>query len=250
MDNNNPEARKLTGRQKIATLLFGLACIVFLIFYIISLSRDSGSNNSRLIKDAASGVEYSDYSGQPSTKNSLSSIGFEKLLESGINSNVYDYLMSNITTFISSTNDRIKTISYVKDSINKSDGSFSFSFRTDQGKNYTVNCNASGNDYEFTLEDNIGTVFSYDSKQHVTAKRAPLSLDKNHLPHSGKTSAGLNYSLDMEGNGDYVVSVNSCNNQDIRDDALNSAKEWLSSIGYDPADFNLKIKDYCPKKHR
>lgn len=72
-----------------------------------------------------------------------------------------------------------------------------------------------------------------------------------NLPYTGATPSGKTFYIlprhYFNGNRYYEVSINSCGDQAILDEALASAKSWISSLDLDPSEFTFEVPaTYCP----
>ena len=79
----------------------------------------------------------------------------------------------------------------------------------------------------------------------------PQETLSTHLPYYGKTANGEEYTVFARHYSDktfYVeVASNSCGDQRLLESALASAKDWISSLDLDPADFTFEVPTtYCP----
>ena len=246
MDDKS-EYKNLTPKQKIATVVFGVFCLVALIIGVVQFSNTTPSANS-FVKDPVSGVLYSTYAGQPGSEERVLMMGFEKVYSSEMNGAIYEDMTRDLRNFVIYTEPDAKKFSYVDNSLKKSDGEYTFEIRTDTNKTFKVECVEKQNRYVLTISDKRGVILSYDSSRFVGETKDPQTLYKKHLPYSGKTSTGISFGFTMNGDGNYEIIINSCGNQQIKKDAIADVKNWLESLKYDPKEFNIIVPDRCPKK--
>lgn len=247
MDNVS-EYKNLTIKQKIATALFGVFCFVVLIVCVFQFSN-MAPRTDNMVKDSVSGVLYSTYAGQPSAADRILTLGFERVYDKTANGGVYEDMVNDLKHFIIYTETNAKKISYVDNSLKIDGMTTTFEMRTDTNKTFKVECTKNADSkYSLSISNSRGELLSYDSSVFVGETKDPQTLFKKHLPHSGKTASGISYGFTMNSKGEYEISVNSCGDNAIKQEAKNDVEAWLKSLKYNPKDLKIVIPDRCPRR--
>ena len=75
-----------------------------------------------------------------------------------------------------------------------------------------------------------------------------LELVQGSLPYWGETESGYEYMVlskkDTEDEFYFEIDVNACGDQEIMNEALESAKNWINSFGVSSDDFTYYLPDY------
>lgn len=248
MYDSNPKRERLSTKDKLLVAGFSVFCLIALLFAFINFTSTTPEKSAYEITDPVSGITYSTLAGKYMPDNDLSIIGLELLSRTGIQPQVLSEAITTFISYINYTNIQCNKISIYKDKVSYEDKTLRFSVKPNSGPDYNIEIkNLDDKNFQMKIGTNKGELLSYDSSRFKTLAKDPVSLFKNHLPHSGQTASGKSYGFTMNGNGDYEITVNSCGDQTIKDEALESVKSWLKSINYDPDELNIVIPEYCPR---
>lgn len=179
-------------------------------------------------------------------RNTASIINFVKLKNSGVPEKTYQDVFAIVSDYFTKVYGKSSNLSLDKESFKQDGNKYSFTLISIEREKFDCTLELlEDNKFKISITQNGDALYSYDSSLFVAPKRDPASIVARYLPYRGKTESGVEYTFRVRADGEYELSVNSCKNQGIKNEAMNSLVNWLTDKGYDIEDFNIDIPDYC-----
>ena len=234
--------KKHNNLKRYAGYVAGLGIILGVVI-LISLIVSATSTKLFAFYDPTSGIYLDDYYEEDEI-DEMTFVGIEEAFQEDLNAEIAKRSYAALQDYIKYTHPEAKLISYKKNGKSFKNNKLTLAFTVDKEK-YKANVNViDESEFELSINNYNDQVFNYKSADHRDTKRNPLTLLNQYLPasiESGDLAIGIR-STDSK---TLQIIANNCGKQEIKDKSIESVKNWLKSIDYDPADFDYTIEDYC-----
>lgn len=136
-------------------------------------------------------------------------------------------------------------LSYKNGSAKKEGNTYMYDTQLNTGEKFTIKIIDNKNStFELSITDKNNEVFSYNSAKYSEEYKNIRSFANNFLPKVFTNEEGLSFSITYK-NDKYYLNINACNNQEIIDKAEDIAKNWITSVGFNPDQITFDIPYMC-----
>ena len=222
MENDKKDKKKI--------LLIGVALLAIIILIVIIISRITGNNQ-------VGDISESKYKNITIDLTEVKNAGFPDNLYTDFYHNFFDSL-----TILEQTCNKHAQAKNVK----KDGDKYSFKIIRCNVTYDAVVENNGKKSYTYTISKDGQELISYNSEDKESNYKSKNTLS-SILPLTMTTANGT-ISITAADKNDPTalkVGINSCGDQEIKDKALATAKEYLKMGGYNPDDFTYTVPDYC-----
>ena len=238
------DQRKKTFLQySISILLFIL--VIFMIFNFLS-SFNSPSSNRYDKYDSASGRYIDTYKGTLTRWEDFVNINFlEDIQKAGMEIDSYDTLHTILEYFFTYSYPHIESLSIKKNSLKSINGTFNFILTSNIGQNFNIIANVPDNKkINIDIFSDNNKIYSYHSDFYQRIYDNKNLIDKI-LPKVLKLKNGTQFEVRKNYQGYYEISIMSCGNQTLNNEAREIINQWLESINLNKDDFNFLLPKRC-----
>lgn len=192
----------------------------------------------------------SDYGGGTlvTAHNVANIVNFTKLKTFGMSQLMYDKLYLLTTEYFTAVYGSESNLSLDKDSFKHKGTTFEYDLISLQKDKYHFIVDTKDDKLAFKITKGGDEIYKYDGTGLVAPKKNPNSIKNRYLPYRGQTASGIDYTFRIRADDKFEISVNSCHNQEIKDEARAATAEWLAKHGYDINDFEIQIPEYCDRE--
>ena len=213
---------------------------VLLLIYLVS---NASTRSLFTSYDPISDSEYDSYENIiDSTEKAY--LGFDKLKTEFKNPEIGTSIADRIIKYADIVKSESELVSYKDGSYKAKNNQATFAFYIDKAKYMAVVETNEDSSYKLAINNYNGVVYEYDSSKLNKPTRKSNTLLTKHLPTSLENDNGP-IGVRSTDSKELQVIVNSCGKQEIKDQAIESVKNWLKSIDYNPEDFTYTADDYC-----
>ena len=193
----------------------------------------------------------SDYGGGTlvTAHNAANIINFTKIKDSGMPLQIYNKLYLITTEYFTTVYGGESNLSLDKESFKREGDKYEYDLISINKNTYHFSVDVTDSKLKLKITQGGDELYSYDGTNLVTPKKSPNSIKNRYLPYRGKTKSGVDFTLRLRADDKFEISVNSCHNQEIKDEARAATSEWLTNLGYDINDFDVQIPEYCDRDY-
>ena len=235
--------------NKVLSKILGFSTILILIAFLAFLFINQQNYNSdQFQKNPISGEDINLYSGA-----SISS--WDKYVKiyslhnikdkSSMSINTFSKVSSLIEQFITFSYPQIKTVSYNKDSIKEQGKTYSFKITADTGQVFDITTTEiSDTQISTDFYSYNDKIFSFNESDFKTIYTHPSKLALL-LPKTFYLSEEKQVTISKDLDGQYQISVESCGDQSIINQAKERVNKWLLETNFNPEEINFLTPNYC-----
>ena len=159
--------------------------------------------------------------------------------------NTFTKISSLIEQFITFSYPQIKTVSYNKDSIKEQGRTYSFKITADTGQVFDITTTEiSDTQISTDFYSYNNKIFSFNESDFKTIYTHPSKLALL-LPKTFYLSEEKQVTISKNLDGQYQISVESCGDQSIINQAKERVNKWLLETNFNPEEINFLTPNYC-----
>ncbi len=238
------------GEAGLAAYFVGGTILIALIIFVVYAVYSVKSAEPIATKDKASGEKVIEANtGAPG--NGVALIGFDALTENGIKSEPYVEIVKTISNFFDLAFPKYERLSYVANSIAFSDETYDYGFKakSNTGDEFDIRVNGlNATNYQVKIYNAGNLLLDYDSSKEALITKSAGQLWKD-LPFtftlSDKTQGQFVYYQSDDGERSYYISVNTCGNEKLKQEARTKVYSFLQRNNYDPSEITINFPDTC-----
>lgn len=238
----------IKNNQVLSRVLAVATIIIFFLFITFLYINFQNRNSDRFQKNNISGEDINLYTGAADTSwdkyvkiYSLHNIKDK----SSMSINTFTKTASLIKQFITFSYPEIKTVSYNKDSIKEQGKAYSFKITADTGQVFDITTTEiSDTQISTDFYSHNNKIFSFNESNFKTIYTHPSKLALL-LPKTFYLSEEKQVTISKNLDGQYQISVESCGDQSIINQAKERVNKWLLETNFNPEEINFLTPNYC-----
>ena len=233
--------------ELIRIIFYGAIATIIIISLIALIATAARVTNNETYYDDISETNLELKNTGAITEKMTTFIGLEKI---GDNNNIPTELNAKsstiVRTYMTFAYPKAKRISY-KNGTGKKDGDnvYTYEAQLDTGEKFTITVEDLNNSaYKLKISDKNNEVFSYESAEFSEEYKDIRSFATKLLPKVFTNVEGLSFSITWK-NNKYNLNINHCNNEKTIEKAIEIARNWIKSTGYNPDDVEFNVPYMC-----
>lgn len=238
------------GEVGLAAYFIGGTILVALIIFGIYAFRTIKNGEPVATTDKASGEKIIE-ANTGAMESGVALIGFDAIMEQGIKGDAYVGIIETITNFFDLAYPDYSSVSYVKNSIEKDEEQYDYALkaRSNTGENFDLHVSGiNATNYQVKIYQNGDLLLDYDSSREALVLKSAGLLWKD-LPFTFRLSNGTQgqfvFSRSDDGTVTYYISVNTCGDEDLQQEARTKVYSFLQRNNYDPSEISIKFPNTC-----
>ena len=224
----------------------GALITIILLFLFIFLPYIFSNRDPYDKYDSTSGRYINTYKGTSTGWENFVDITFlEKIQQAGMQIDSYDKLQTILEYFFTYSYPNIKSLAIKKKSLKKDNENYLFTLSSNTGQEFQVNTKPQSNDkISIEITSNNNKIYTYDASFYQKFYDNKNLIDKM-LPKNLTLSNGTQFTVVKNYLGNYEISIQSCGDTTLNDEALKLTNNWLESVNLNQSDFTFNIPKKC-----